>query len=50
MEMRRYVAGKKFRTMKEAVRHRRLIFCVIGLGYLLAMVFAGLWAYGRWIG
>jgi len=49
MEMRRYVAGKKFRTMKEAVAYRRAIVAVTIGGWLLSMIFAGMWIYERWI-
>jgi len=49
MTKRRHVAGKMFRTRKEAVAYRRTILAVTFGGWVLAMVFAGMWVYERWI-
>ena len=50
MVVQRHVAGKKFPTRKEAVAYRRAVVAVAVGGWLLAMAFAGMWIYERWIG
>jgi len=44
-----YAYGKVFPGIREARRYMRQTRVVAAAGYILAVVFAALWIYERWI-